>query len=52
MAEKHAHAYLKQFAEQMWMQLGMRVFILTAHKDSLGSIDIAECGSSSVLFHS
>ena len=42
MAEKHADAYMKQFAEQMWMQLGMRVFILTAHKDTLGAIDIAE----------
>jgi hypothetical protein len=42
MAEKHAHNYVKQFAQQMWMQLGLKVFILSAHKDSLGTIDIAE----------
>jgi hypothetical protein len=42
MAEKHAHQYVKQFAQQMWRQLGMRVFVLSGHVDTLGTIDISE----------
>lgn len=42
MAEKHSQQYVKEFAEQMWRQLRMRVFVLTAHVDTSGCIDISE----------
>jgi hypothetical protein len=42
MAEKYAQQYVKEFSEQMWKQLGIRVFVLTAHKDTAGTIDVAE----------
>lgn len=42
MAEKHADRYVKEFAKKMWTQLGIRVFVLTAHKDMSGTIDVAE----------
>ena len=42
MAEKYTQQYVKEFSEQMWKQLGIRVFVLTAHKDTAGTIDVSE----------
>ena len=41
MAKLHGPQYVKEFARQMWMQLGMRVLILSAHHDSTGTLSLA-----------
>jgi hypothetical protein len=40
-AEVHGGQYVKEFARQMWMQLGMRVMILSAHHDTQGNLSLA-----------
>jgi hypothetical protein len=40
-AELHGGKYVKEFARQMWMQLGMRVLILSAHLDTDGTPSLA-----------
>lgn len=49
MAELHGGQYVKEFAYQMFAQLGMRVLVLSAHHDTTGTLSIARhvC-----LFHS
>ena len=43
MAETHGGQYVKEFARQMWMQLGMRVLVLSAHHDTTGTLSLARC---------
>lgn len=47
-AEKYGEQYVKEFAAQMLKHLGMRVFVLTAHKDTKDVVAIAQ----QVYFHS
>jgi len=35
--------YVSEFARQMYQQLGMRVFVLSAHTDTHGTVSIARC---------
>ena len=41
MAELHGGQYVKEFARQMFAQLGMRVLVLSAHHDTNGTLSIA-----------
>jgi len=41
MAELHGGQYVKEFANQMFMQLGMRVLVLSAHHDTTGTLSLA-----------
>jgi hypothetical protein len=41
MAEIHGAQYVKEFAQQMWTQLGMRVLVLSAHHDTNGVLPLA-----------
>jgi hypothetical protein len=41
MAEIHGAQYVKEFARQMWTQLGMRVLVLLAHHDTNGVLSLA-----------
>jgi hypothetical protein len=41
MAEVHGGQYVKEFARQMYMQLGMRVLVLSAHHDTSGTLSIS-----------
>jgi hypothetical protein len=40
-AESNGGRYVKEFARQMFNQLGMRVFVLSAHHDTNGTLSIA-----------
>ena len=40
-AELHGGQYVKEFARQMWMQLGMRVLVLSAHHATDGTLSMA-----------
>jgi hypothetical protein len=41
MAEVHGAQYVKEFARQMWTQLGMRVLVMSAHQDTNGVVSLA-----------
>jgi len=41
MAEVHGAQYVKEFARQMWTQLGMRVLVMLAHQDTNGVVSLA-----------
>jgi hypothetical protein len=41
MAEAHGAQYVKEFAHQMWTQLGMRVLVMLAHQDTNGVVSLA-----------
>lgn len=41
MAELHGAQYVKEFSKQMFMQLGMRVLVLSAHHDTTGTLSLA-----------
>jgi hypothetical protein len=40
-AQSHGGKYVKDFARQMWMQLGMRVMVFSAHIDTEGNLCLA-----------
>ena len=40
-AESHGGRYVKEFSRQMWLQLGMRVVVLSAHHDTNGTLSLA-----------
>ena len=39
--EAHGGQYVKEFAQQMFTQLGMQDLVLSAHHDTTGSLSIA-----------
>ena len=41
MAEAHGGQYVKEFAWQMFNQLGMRVLVLSAHHDTNGALSMS-----------
>ena len=41
MAETHAGQYVKEFAQQMYRQLGMRVLVMSAHHDTQGLLSLS-----------
>jgi len=41
MAEGYASKYVKEFTQQMHLQLGMRVLVFLAHHDSNGVLSLA-----------
>lgn len=40
-AELHGGQYVKTFAREMWMQLGMRVLVFSGHHDTEGTLSLA-----------
>jgi hypothetical protein len=41
-AEKKGGQYVKGFAEQMFKQLGMRIWVLSTHLDEKGTICVSQ----------
>ena len=42
MAETHGGQYVNQFARQMYLQLGMRVLVFSAHHDTSGALSLSQ----------
>jgi hypothetical protein len=42
MAEGNGARYVHEFARQMYLQLGMRVLVLSAHHDTSGMLSLAQ----------